>query len=236
MASNTMSQCYNKQGHVLLDNKLDDLKRKYKITENGDFAILCRGNLSAKRASYFLETNNKLFTDTLLDNSNSYWGTLFKDLLTSFFAFKKKQSTKLDFVDQYLNDEYDRKSYEKGLLLIDKIFSLEESLLKENFHLFKSFAELVFPDHEDDNICIITKDILKDKEKLVNFKPATENEISIMTLHKSKGLEFKFVFLLDSYRWILPPEHHNVTEEEYKQALNLHYVGVTRAIEVVILW
>lgn len=64
-----------------------------------------------------------------------------------------------------------------------------------------------------------------------NFKPATENEINIMTLHKSKDLGYKCVCLMDLYKWILPPEGDWVSEEDYIQALNLHYVGVTRAIE-----
>ncbi|KRF67562.1 hypothetical protein ASG99_14740 [Bacillus sp. Soil768D1] len=69
------------------------------------------------------------------------------------------------------------------------------------------------------------------KKNSLHFKPATENEVSIMTLHKSKGLEFKCVFLLDLYRWILPPEGMRVTNEDCPQALNLLYVGVTRAID-----
>ena len=52
-----------------------------------------------------------------------------------------------------------------------------------------------------------------------------------MTLHKSKGLEFKCVFLLDLYEWVLPPRGNWVSKEDYIQSLNLHYVGITRAIE-----
>ena len=51
-----------------------------------------------------------------------------------------------------------------------------------------------------------------------------------MTLHKSKGLEFNIVFHMDLYKWIIPFE--NISDEEWAQALNLHYVGITRAIDV----
>lgn len=192
---------------------------------------MCRGNESAKRASEFLNAKNKLFVDTKLDNSNTEWGMLFNNLLSTYYSFKVSQTTKLDFVELYFSEEYDKKNFDNGLLIIHKLFSLEDHLLYENFDLFKNFAELVYPNSVDEDACCITKDILKSEKERLNFKPGTKDEISIMTLHKSKGLEFKCVFLLDTYRWILPPEHRDATEEDYTQALNLHYVGITRAIE-----
>lgn len=212
-----------------IDRNIPMLKKKYQLSKNNDFAILCRGNESAKRASYFLKTKNKLFIDTILDKSNKRWGTLFNDLLLAYFAHKASQITILDFVKFYFNEQYDKKKFDKALLIIHEIFSLDEDILYEHFNLFKNFAKLVYPKFVDDEISHMTYDILKSKEKLTSFKPATENEVNIMTLHKSKGLEFKCVFLLDTYKWIFPRE--NIGLEDYTQALNLHYVGVTRAIE-----
>ena len=54
-----------------------------------------------------------------------------------------------------------------------------------------------------------------------------------MTLHKSKGLEFNIVFHMDLYKWIFPNEYGDA--EAQMQDLNLHYVGVTRAIDVCYL-
>ena len=51
-----------------------------------------------------------------------------------------------------------------------------------------------------------------------------------MTLHKSKGLEFNIVFHMDMYKWVIPNEYG--TDEDKIQDLNLHYVGITRAIDV----
>lgn len=214
-----------------IDSNLSKLKRKYGLENNNDFAILCRGNESAKRASNFLKTNNKLFIDTALDRSNSYWGILFNDILVSFFSYKVKQTTVLDVVERYLNSEINKKRFERGLRTLNELFSLDENELANHFHLFVKFAETIHPEYVDDEICSELRLILRNEEKLNSFKPATENEVNIMTLHKSKGLEFKSVFLLDVYRWILPPEGKRVTIEDYTQALNLHYVGVTRAIE-----
>ena len=57
-----------------------------------------------------------------------------------------------------------------------------------------------------------------------------------MTLHKSKGLEYDFVFHLDLYEWIFPSKEltrpndfNSVKFSNWTQDLNLHYVGITRA-------
>lgn len=214
-----------------IECNLPILKEKYGFKNNSDFAILCRGNETAKRASLFLKTENKLFVDTALDKSNSYWGMLFNDMLTSFFLYKKGLTTILDFVESRINEEYEKKRFEKGLEILTEIFSLEENQLGNQIDLFIKFAHLTYPEHKDEKICNDLKRIVEDEQKLDSFKPATENEVNIMTLHKSKGLEFKCVFLFEVYKWILPPEGKWVTNEDYSQSQNLFYVGVTRAIE-----
>lgn len=60
-----------------------------------------------------------------------------------------------------------------------------------------------------------------------SYIPAADNEINIMTLHKSKGLEFNIVFHMDMYKYIISDEY----PDETTQLLNLHYVGITRAID-----
>ncbi len=58
-----------------------------------------------------------------------------------------------------------------------------------------------------------------------------------MNLYKSKGLEFEIVVHLDLYQYILP-EYDWIRYEDYESysdSLNLHYVGVTRAIKALFL-
>lgn len=43
---------------------------------------------------------------------------------------------------------------------------------------------------------------LNTKSYLTSFIPAADDEINLMTLHKSKGLEFNIVFHMDLYKWI----------------------------------
>ncbi|MBO0992598.1 UvrD-helicase domain-containing protein [Bacillus sp. SD088] len=216
--------------HAIEEN-FEELKEKYNLSKNSDFAILCRSNGTARRAAEFLTIDNKLFVDTVLDNISGNWAILYNDLLSSFYLYQMNEITVLDFVNRYINEELNYKEFRKGLELVDKIFRLNESELKSNIKDFYSIAQLVYPEQKDERIFKMLKEVLNNEEALYSFKPASENEINIMTLHKSKGLEFKCVFLLDLYKWILPPEGDWVSEEDYVQALNLHYVGITRAIE-----
>ncbi|MEK7070828.1 MAG: 3'-5' exonuclease, partial [Patescibacteria group bacterium] len=63
------------------------------------------------------------------------------------------------------------------------------------------------------------------------------NAAQLMTIHKSKGLEFSVVFHLDLYQWIIPSGKAiaEKDQEELIQSLNLHYVGITRAKDVCVL-
>lgn len=214
-----------------IENNLDEIKRKFNINKNSDFAILCRGNGTARRASEFLTIDNKLFVDTPLDKINGNWASVFNDILNSYYVYKCNEITVLDFVSKYINEELHYKNFRKALELVDKVFNLDDNQLERNLNEFIKVARLIYPEQEDERTVQILKRILKNEEELYSFKPATENEINIMTLHKSKGLEFKCVFLMDLYKWILPFEGDWVSEEDYIQALNLHYVGITRAIE-----
>ena len=59
--------------------------------------------------------------------------------------------------------------------------------------------------------------------------------MNLMTLHKSKGLEFDLVFHLNLHEWILPNkkpingDFYNCEYPSWQQDLDLHYVGITRA-------
>lgn len=80
-----------------------------------------------------------------------------------------------------------------------------------------------------------------DVSKLRWFHRPGHDAIHIMTLHKAKGLEFDLVFHADLYDHVIPKRVYppgmfgQVVFENEKQCLNLHYVGVTRAIKACVL-
>ena len=54
--------------------------------------------------------------------------------------------------------------------------------------------------------------------------------INIITMHGSKGLEFKIVFILDANQGVVPTSKA-VRERDYEEERRVFYVSITRAIE-----
>lgn len=72
--------------------------------------------------------------------------------------------------------------------------------------------------------------MLGDPKATASFAMPSADEVHVMTIHKSKGLEFDIVFHLDLYEHILP-----MYNGDYQQELNLHYVAITRAKNYCVL-
>ncbi len=62
-----------------------------------------------------------------------------------------------------------------------------------------------------------------------------QDAVTIMTLHRSKGLEFKEVFLTDVNEGILPSDK-SVLKSDIEEERRLFYVGMTRAEERLRIW
>lgn len=61
----------------------------------------------------------------------------------------------------------------------------------------------------------------------------TNNRINIMTMHGSKGLEFKAVFIVDANQGIIPTSKA-LRERDFEEERRLFYVAMTRAIDYLI--
>jgi superfamily I DNA/RNA helicase len=94
---------------------------------------------------------------------------------------------------------------------------------KENANL-KNFVErLLLQDSQD-------TDELEDEDHDVR-----RNEVTLMTLHSSKGLEFKTVFLVGVEEETLPHKKTITQGEDISEERRLCYVGITRAQERLIM-
>jgi len=101
---------------------------------------------------------------------------------------------------------------------------------------FIDAAKILFPYSEKIDAENAFKAVLNDRAFISSYSPVEENSIQVMTLHKSKGLEFRIVFHLDLYQWIIPSYPAiKGDQKEMVQSVNLHYVGITRAKEACIL-
>ena len=194
------------------------------IVRNNQVAILCRSNSTAFKVGENLSTPYKIFEETVLDRDNSEWGRFFRDLISARFD---EAVFAVDYAEQLFSEELEPQKYRKALALCQSIFSnsFEEFCNAED--KIKELAGLVYAQKETKVALNNLHSVISDPHQLKNYVPARENELNIMTLHKSKGLEFNIVFHMDMYKWIIPNEYGD--ESSVQQDLNLHYVGLTRA-------
>lgn len=210
-----------------IDERIEEIKKKYGIKYNNNIAILCRSNSTAELISSYLKTPNKLFKTSMLDEDNSEWGRFFKEILNAVFD---NTTFAMDFVEQFFSQEYEQHLYLQALKICQDIFLCDISNIDSRENNIVSLAKLIYPGKKNKLSLEHLHKILTNKDLLNSFVPAKSEEINVMTLHKSKGLEFDAVFHMDMYKYIIPNEYGN--EESQLQDLNLHYVGITRAKKV----
>ena len=209
-----------------IDLAIPKIKKKYNISKNNQIAILCRGSGTIQVLDEAIRTPHKVFNETPLDRDNSEWGRLFRNLLVAKF---EPDTFSVDYAEQLFSEELDPEKYHSVLMWCDKIFKSSKEDMTAVMDEFEKIANLVYPGKKDNRALELLKSVIRDNELLKSYIPARDNEITIMTLHKSKGLEFNVVFHMDMYKYIISDEWGDA--EEIKQLLNLHYVGVTRAID-----
>ncbi len=210
-----------------IDSHISAIKQKYGVNNNKSIAILCKSNVSVARMGACLSTPHKVFAETILDRDSSEWGRFFRSILSSRF---EEELFAPDFAEELFSEEYEPGKYRKALSLCETVFQCAEDQLFSVEKEIISLAEMILPQKSNSNALTNLHSVLNTPELLRNYIPATNDEINLMTLHKSKGLEFNIVFHLDLYKWVFPNEHGS--EEAKLQDLNLHYVGITRAKDV----
>lgn len=210
-----------------ISEKINNIKENYMVEKNSNIGVLCRSNGSAKKISENLSVKNKLFIDNIMDKSHYQWSRFFSDLLRDYFD---KEVFPIDVASKYVDEELDRNSFIKILKILNELFETPEDSLKDRVGLFEKLAYLILPEYKKNEPIVELRQVLNDTDLLNGYRSADDDEICIMTLHKSKGLEFDVVFHMDLYDWVFPKR--DISEDEYVQDINLHYVGVTRAKKV----
>ncbi|AFP85821.1 ATP-dependent DNA helicase Rep [secondary endosymbiont of Heteropsylla cubana] len=75
---------------------------------------------------------------------------------------------------------------------------------------------------------IITQFTLRDIMENNNDCDEERDQVKLMTLHASKGLEFPYVFLVGMEEGLLP-HHNSISDNNIEEERRLTYVGITRA-------
>lgn len=112
-------------------------------------------------------------------------------------------------ITEYL-ERFNKKD-EQDLMRLENIKELKS--VAEEFKNLKEFLE---------NVALVEKSGVKNK-----------NAVTLMTLHASKGLEFKIVFMIGMEEGLFPHSRSLMDKEELEEERRLCYVGITRAKEKV---
>lgn len=229
---------------TFLDDNLLELKKCFQLEHNSQIALLVRGGRTAEILVNSLQTPNRYFVTNELDTNLNIWSQIFSNLLYYAFSHKKKFIDVIEVFTSY--DKFaqrELRKLKKAKENLESIVKLDNMDIISLKHQFINIANIIAPElHNNESISLL-ENVLNNPDELNSYKPASNDELIIMTLHKSKGLEFDLVIHLDLYEWVLPAKRpgenndfNNPIYPSYVQDLNLHYVGVTRAIKGCILF
>ncbi len=220
-----------------IDDMIPVIEESFKVKKRNQIAILTRATRTGEIISRELKTPHKLSLTSNLDNNLNIWSAIFSNLL--HFAFDPSFQF-IDVVEIFTTYEKFKNS---DLIKISKAKKNIEALAsakvidKEKFiAAFINVAELIAPTLKSHESINLLREVLESPIELKSYEPTNENEINVLTLHKSKGLEYDIVIHLDLHKWVFPlkkpgpgNDWFNPIFADWKQDLNLHYVGITRA-------
>lgn len=219
-----------------LDDNIETIKKLFSIEANNQIAILTRGNRTAEILNSRLNTRHRYFVSNELDINLNIWSAIFSNLLYFVFDVNYKFIDVVEIFTSY--DKFNITELKKLQIHKKKIEELrkdnpikKEELQKE----FINIAKIIAPALENKESIQLLDNVLDSELEINSYRPACAEELNIMTLHKSKGLEFDAIIHLDLYEWILPykevkdNDFNNPIYSNWSQDVNLHYVGLTRA-------
>lgn len=206
---------------------------KYKPSE---VAVLAKRENSLKLIASGMTASYRLYVDTPLDQVGTPCSDLFAELLSLKLD---SRATIQGFLGKYLPIYCE--SRKRELVKVRSILRLliKASSRDEFFDKCKEVALCLGLESSEEE-CKALRRVLEDSDYYKLYKPVEDEEVQMMTLHKSKGLEFKVVLHFDMEEWSFPHrvpgvDWDDINYPSYNQDANLHYVGITRAEDYCIL-
>lgn len=77
--------------------------------------------------------------------------------------------------------------------------------------------------------CATIQDLIDQVDKISSFRGSENSNITLSTMHSSKGLEFDRVELINLHNGVLPSDSPELTWEDREEEVRLFYVAATRA-------
>ena len=217
-----------------IDSVLPQLKAEFNVEHAKQIGILVRANLTGVLMNNSLTVKHRLVHPHPLEENTSLWGSIFCELLRYRFD---DQNTVQEIIDRH---NFGLTSHEiaEARKHIKAVRSCAEDAL---FNQMENAVSILLPNaNKDAPVASLRASSIDELKR--SFAPAQDDEVQIMTIHKSKGLEFDLVFHLDLLEWVLPRklpgannDFDNPIYPELEQDRNLHYVGITRARKLCVL-
>ncbi len=149
-----------------------------------------------------------------------------KKILNDFFSIINSLAQLIDKMPlkEFLETVYDNSGYKE---FIDSIEDLDERYTREENvkELLGAITETETPGSNVDTIVDFLDNVTLMTD--LDMSSDSDNAVSLMTMHSSKGLEFKVVFLVSLSNGVIPSLRADDIEEERR----LLYVAITRAKE-----
>ena len=200
-----------------------------------EIAILVRSNRSLEFVKNGLTVPFRVYSDDPLSSINTPTTKILNGLLFYYFDSTFLANDVLEATEQFRTlSTMERKKISRT---IKALRDIPQDELKDNLiRICQALIEIDITKVEENAL----GRILDDQIVIKQYKPIDQNEVQVMTLHKSKGLEFDVVFHLDLYDWVFPRREfiqgcYDEIFSDWDQELNLHFVGITRAKEYCIL-
>jgi DNA helicase-2/ATP-dependent DNA helicase PcrA len=220
-----------------INKYIEVIQKTFKVEARNKIAILTRGNRTAQLINESLEVPHRFFVSNELDLNLNIWSAIFSNLL--YFVYDKGFKF-IDVIEVFTSyDKFTSKDLKKlsnSKKVLEKITSDKIADLNAMKTEFIKIAGVIAPDLKSTESIELLESVLNNPIELSSYKSAADNEVNILTLHKSKGLEYDVIIHLDMHEWIFPNKQpgpnndfNNPIYGDWSQDLNLHYVGLTRA-------
>ena len=212
--------------------EIELIKRRFKIKEK-DIAFLCRGWRTAEKLHKSWKGKSKLLTRTKFSSLNSANAIIIDDLLKIYVNHRYKEIAIIDVLEKF----HIENNYKNNQLINDFLNNSNLKLTKIIEYFNKMCMIISNKDLQDKEVKLLAEILVNDDE-LLKYVNTADDEINIITIHSSKGMEYDCVFIFDMYKWIISDERFRDNtdtehEEHLEQNWNLFYVAVSRAKKLV---
>lgn len=208
----------------IIDNKYDDISLK-RIINVPKRSI---GAKTIEKLESYARQNNMSILDAMDEIDNIVSTTKTRESVKKFKVLisSLKSLSKVISVSELLEKVLENTNYKKIYLEEN---SIESQSRLENIDELKSVVKEFELNSQDKTLSGFLQNATLSTDMDENIK--NDNFVSLMTIHSSKGLEFRVVFLVALEEDIFPSSRSILEESKLEEERRLCYVAITRAKE-----